>query len=359
MFAMMRRHFHPRSSNQRAQVAVLFAIMSLGIISVTGLAIDGGLEYVSQRAVQGGADTAAQSGASMLADDYLACVNGQPLPFSSSNIAAATSGIASDSSTAQGTATSQPGIDFVTYVPGTAGTGTSGTIQNDGPVAQYVTPFCNDGNWQGPDGVVGNTVNSHPTFVLRLIGINSASATATGTAIFGFAEGGSAPFSVWNALCYQSSADTPLQPGDPVLLYDPQWEHSTCGFSGADSYKGYLALSNELILPEPVGSCIQSGEGTGEKSAPPLTVGETYLVPMVSNFQKGLCPIGTPGPSGTFALTYAGLVAVTITSANSSTITGVVVNTAPTTAGLTICPVNDTHCAPGNSNAPLGVQLWQ
>jgi uncharacterized membrane protein len=76
-----------RGAQQQGQVAVLFAIAAVAIVVTAGLALDAGQSFVSQRALQAGADTAAQSGTSMLDADFTACVNSQPLPYTTSDSA--------------------------------------------------------------------------------------------------------------------------------------------------------------------------------------------------------------------------------------------------------------------------------
>ena len=361
-----RHTFDKRAEEQRGQVAVLFAIAAVAIVVTAGLALDAGQSFVAQRAIQAGADTAAQSGASMLSADYIACVNGGALPYTTANIGAAVTTIVEDAAAAQGKATTSPAptASFVTYNPLLP----APHLLNDGAIGSYTGPLCTDGAWTGPSGVQSSAANSHPTFILQLIGIRTASEAASATALFGNAQGGGAPFAVWNAFCYGATGGQ-LADGEDVVLYDPKWDQYTCGFTPPDTsaaFKGYIDPTSAITLPLTSGTCIQTGVGVGEKTgsiSPLPTVGESFLIPLISSYQKGLCPFGTPGPKGTYALTYAGMIAVTVTSVSPSgnTIIAQVTSTSPTNAGVTICPEGDTACSSpsGPPNLPVGVELYQ
>ncbi|MHB1525091.1 MAG: pilus assembly protein TadG-related protein [Candidatus Dormibacteria bacterium] len=359
----MRSHSNRR---QGGQVAVLFALAAVAIVAIAGLALDAGQSFVAQRAVQAGTDTAAQSGAAMLAADYVACVSGGTLPYTTGNIAGAVTTIVEAAAAAQGKATTTPPPTayFVTYDPSLS----APYLLIDGPISGYSVPLCTDGSWTGPSGVQSSASDTHPTFILQLVGVKTATERATGISVFGQVQGGGAPFATWDAFCYGGGTGGALGPTDPVVLYDPSWDKSTCGFKPPDTsaaFKGYIDPTAPISLPLNSGACIQTGVGVGEKTGsitnPPI-VGHTYLIPMISSYQKGLCPFGTPGPQGTYALTYAGMIAVTITSESTSgnKIVGQVVSTTPT-AGVTICPEGDTACSSSSaaSNLPVGVELYQ
>lgn len=337
-------------------MAVLFALAAVAIVVIAGLALDSGQSFVSQRALQAGTDTAAQSGAYMLLQDHAACVNGGSMPFTATNIADVVGKIASDAATAQGKATSTPTADFVTY-----NSSSTPPLTDNGPISVYSTAnLCTEGAWTGPSGVKVSATDSHPTFVLQLVGIGTATEDASGTALFGAAGGGAAPFATWNAFCYGGGTGGALAVGDQVVLLDSSWWKDTCGFGTPASFKGYIDPVSQINLPLPVPSCIQTGPGVGVKTPPALTVGQVYLVPMISSYQKGYCPGTSAANSGPYELIYAGLIAVVITSSSPTQIIGQVVNTSPTTGEISICPVGDATCASSTpTNAPFGVELYQ
>ena len=363
-----RHTFDKRAEEQRGQVAVLFAIAAVAIVVTAGLALDAGQSFVAQRAIQAGTDTAAQSGASMLSADYIACVNGGALPYTTANIGAAVTTIVEDAAAAQGKATTNPAptASFVTYNPLLP----APHLLNDGAIGSYAGSLCTDGAWTGPSGVQSSAANSHPTFILQLIGIRTASEVASATALFGQAQGVGAPFAVWDAFCYDGGTGGQLTDGDYVVLYDPTWDKSTCGAAippgTSSAFKGYIAPTYTITLPLANGTCIQTGVGVGEKTgaiSPQPTVGQPFLIPLISAYQKGLCPIGTSGPKGTYALTYAGMIAVIVTSVSPSgnSIIAQVTSTSPSNVGVTICPEGDTACSSptGPPNLPVGVELYQ
>ncbi len=340
---------------------MLFAIAAVAIVVTAGLALDAGQSFVSQRALQAGADTAAQSGTSMLDSDFTACVNSQTLPYTASDISAVVNKIVSDAAAAQGRATSPPVATFVSY-----STSPTPSLMDLGPVSSYSGQFCTAGGvWSGPTGVKVATTETRPTFVLQLLGIRTATEDAAGTAVFGYVGGGGAPFASWDALCYPGPNGAALQPTDTVVLYSSKYDKYTCGFGPPASFQGYISPITPIQLPMSSGACIQTGPGVGGKvgQEPTLTVGVTYLVPEISSFTKGYCPGYSSANSGPYKLTYAGLLAVTVIappSGDPNAIFGVVSSTDPTTSGVTICPIGDTSCSSSFGPAsPTGVELYQ
>ncbi len=351
-----RHSFDKSAEQQRGQVAVLFAIAAVAIVVTAGLALDAGQSFVSQRALQAGADTAAQSGTSMLQADFTACVNSQPLPYTTSDISAAVTKIVSDAAAAQGRATSPPVTTFVAY-----SSSATPALSDLGLVSAYTGQFCAEGGvWGGPSGVKVATTETRPTFVLQLLGIRTATEDAAGTAVFGYVGGGGAPFATWDAACYHSSSDQPLVNGDPVVLLSPVWYKYTCGFGTPASFKGYIDPITPITLPMTNPSCIQTGPGVGIKTPPTLQVGTTYLIPEIGSYTKGYCPGYNSTNAGPYMLTYTGMLAVTVTSETSTTILGQVTNTSPTVSGVTICPIGDSSCSSSFvPTSPTGVELYQ
>ena len=345
-----------RPTEQRGQVAVLFAIAAVAIVVTAGLALDAGQSFVSQRALQAGADTAAQSGTSMLDADFTACVTSKPLPYTATDISAVVTKIVSDAAAAQGGATSPPVATFVAY-----SSAATPALSSLGPVSNYTGQFCAPGGvWAGPTGVKVATTETRPTFVLQLVGMRTATEDAAGTAVFGYVGGGGAPFASWDAACYKSSSGAALVAGDTVVLLSPQWYKYTCGFGTPASFKGYIDPVTPITLPLTVPSCIQTGPGVGIKTPPSLVVGKTYLIPEISSYKKGYCPGYNSSNAGPYMLTYAGMISVTVTSETTTTILAVVNPTSPTTSQITICPIGDTSCSGSfGSTSPTGVELYQ
>jgi hypothetical protein len=226
-------------------VAVLGAIVSVALILVVGLAVAAGISYVDQGSLQAGADTAATAGATMLEADYSACLTTGILPYTSEDIASVAAGIAHKSVITLAKVTAGPAVDYVTY------TGTK--LVPVGPVAEYSGNLCLGlGEWAGPIGVNVALGNSHPTPMLSLGGIHSASEGATATADFGVVQGGGyGPF----VACAQQpvGASGPLQMGDTVLLASPSWTRaeSSCGSSAGAGFMGYLHNPSPLRLTLP------------------------------------------------------------------------------------------------------------
>ncbi len=360
----MRSH---SSQGQRGQVAVLFALAAVAIVAIAGLALDAGQAFVSQRALQAGSDTAAQSGATMLAVDYSQCVTGVTGTgdgtYSQLTLAGDVTQLAEYAAAAQGRATSAPSVTFVNYQTGSA------TVAPWSSVAS----FCTLGTWVGPSGVEVTVSDTHPTSVLGVVGINSATETAHTIALIGTATAttSGAPFGVWYELC---PGGTTLAAKDQVTLLSPQWDKTTCGPSAygpsseRGSFKGYFKLPGPLTLSSST-ECVQTGPGSGDggaSSAAPAA-GTTVLVPLIKTVYSfdSTIPSGSGCPAiaakGTFDLLVEGFVSVTINSSDpASTVTGTVNSIVTGVSGLTICPVRDTGCSsPSSSSQPVAPYIWQ
>lgn len=359
-------------TRQRGQVAVLFALAALAIVAIAGLALDAGQAFVSQRALQAGSDTAAQTGATMLAVDYNHCLSGAITstgdgPYSQSLIYSQVTTLAKYAAAAQGHATSTPTVHFVSYAPNVP--------PND--VRPWISPsFCTinsagSAGWTGPSGVEVTTSDTHPTTVLGIVGIKSATEAASSIALIGNATGaGGAPFGVWFETCISSTLGSGLPPpvNSTVTLFSPKWDQTTCGAyspsSDRASFKGYF----DLPAPMPLSSsgCIQTGAGVGSKVglANPPAPGTAVYVPFITHVWSfdttppvaSGCP--TINAKGTFDLEYVGFVSVTILPTTSaSMVQGTVRSYASVVPGLTICPVGETTCAPSNPS-PVVAYIW-
>lgn len=341
-----------RRKSQSGQVAILFALAAVAIVAVVGLAIDAGRDYVDQRALQTATDTAAQSGASLLAADFQSCVKSGTIPYTDNQITAAITQTTLAAGAAQGKVTGAPAADFVSYPK-------AGVAPSLGPVSSYTAPYCLANSWVGPAGVEVSAQDSHSTLILPVIGVTHATEAANATALFGtVAGGGGAPFAAWDAFCYKGSGGS-LAVNDQVVLLDPSWDKYTCGYGPPASFKGYIDPVNPITLPLKSGACIQTGPGVGIKSPPSLTVGQTYLIPLISGYQKGYCPGYSSSNAGPYKLTYAGMVEVVITSSSHVQIIAKVTSTSPSVQGLTICPAGDPSCVPTGGPTATGVELYK
>ncbi len=348
---------------QSGQVAVLFAIAAIGVVAIVGLALDAGQAFVAQRALQGGADTVAQSGAAMLLEDYTSCVSTPTTgdsPYTPAEIYSDLVPLLAKDAAAQGKATEPPQLQFVNYQGHSLGLVDAG----------YLNPFCTSGvGWTGPAGIEVVTKNTHHTTLLGVVGIHTASESATATALVGQVTGAAAvPFGVWSMYCPTSST-TPVAPYDPVVLQSSQWKGTTCGpnaYTGRGSFKGYFKLTAPVPVTSGTG-CIQTGPGSGDggTSSNPPSPGTLVYVPLITSVTSfgNSPPPGCPSLSvrGTFDLTYSGFVAVLISPPPSaSRVEGVVQKVvANLSSGLVICPIRDPACPSPSVSGAYTFYLWK
>gem|GEM_PF-4854182 len=346
----------PRT-NQRGQVAVLFAIAAVAVVAVVGLAVDAGTSYVDQRSLQAGSDTAATAGATMLAADFHACLTDGILPYSDADISSVVAGIADRAAAASGRVTNLPEVDYVTY----QGT----TLTDIGPVSAYGANPCSPdsgssgpGTWSGPEGVRVVADNQHHTLILQVVGVHNASESATATAAFGVVSGGGyAPFVACNVDPVAGPTSPPsnqIEVGDTVLLADPQWkkDESAC-ISGSSDFKGYLhnPVPNPITLPSssPIATSSTGGGdacGLWPTSVTGLAKGQSMVVMVpLTNSVSG---------DGHYQIQVLGLIAVKITGPVSCpSLTGVVTTIGSNGSGLLICP---STTVPNCANAPFDVK---
>jgi Flp pilus assembly protein TadG len=155
---------HPRPAPRRAargQAVVFFALMSLVLLGVLGLALDGGYLLAKRRMMQTAADAAALAGATALAGNNA----GSFTVLSTVREVAQQNGVQDPTSASQLTCT---------YLD-----------NNLEPLASPLPSSCNDSPFATGTAVsaVRVTVSeSHPTFVLRALGIGTSGAGATATA---------------------------------------------------------------------------------------------------------------------------------------------------------------------------------
>src|SRR5688572_27552570 len=67
------KSFHPQPSRESGQALVIIALLMLGLLAATGLAVDGGGLFFLQRDAQNATD------ASVLSASYAICTDGDPV----------------------------------------------------------------------------------------------------------------------------------------------------------------------------------------------------------------------------------------------------------------------------------------
>ncbi len=267
-------------------MAVLFAVLAVGIVAMVGLAFDAGRAYVDQRALQAAADTAADGGARILSQDYQACMQGQPLPNDPTAIGSTIAALVKGGTAGPGLATSYT-ADF---------TDGSGTII--GPVAgasdstwcsdwqSLTSDACGSGGSVPPPGTVQGVavtaVDLHPTELLPVVGISVAQETAKSISVFSFGCGTGENFVAWYQDC---TTLTDIGPGSQIVYYSSNhWASAIGGCAAAtvssSGFKGDLKLQglNPPIVKVP--GWINAEEGRGADVGT-VTVGEKIWIPMV------------------------------------------------------------------------------
>ncbi|HUY97949.1 MAG TPA: pilus assembly protein TadG-related protein [Verrucomicrobiae bacterium] len=288
-----------RSSRRRragGQVAVLFALAAIAIVAVVGLAFDAGRAYVDQRALQAAADTAADGGARMLAQDYDNCLNGVALTNTNTQITSAIAGLVADGVAGQGAATSST----ATF------TDSSGVVI--GPTSTTSSAsWCSASTWSptAPRGVAVTAIDAHLTELLPIVGISSAQETAKAISVFTIFTGSGEPFVAWYQGC--TSADPTntgiLAIGDTVYYHaSNHWSSLVpCETNYVNSrFKG--DLKPEGLNPNPirVGNWVNAQPGQGSWG-PDLTAGQTIWIPMIDVICDGVAPSTSAPPIGTTA----------------------------------------------------------
>ncbi len=357
---MIRGHRYPRRDS--GQVAVIAGLALVALVAITGLSVDVGRDFVDQRALQAGTDTASTAGATMLRQDYNACISTPPsqtpatLPFSSAAIDSAVLGQVASATAEQGHATGAPVVNFVDVT-----SATSYSIVS--PVASYSASLCSYNSadeaweWSGPTGVETGASDQHGTTLLRLIGITSATETAKSVAVFGLVDEATyAPFTAWYLDCGLSGTP-PLAVGDSVTLEGTNWAtQDTCGpnaVAGSSNFKGLLTspTPDPIAVPGTGGSL--TGSGSSCSSWPSsVGVGQTVTVPVIDSL------VGTGSGYSFHAL---GVATIQITTSNCpSALVGTVVNPTGPNSGYGVCLVVRSSSCPWN--APGGmtfVELFQ
>ncbi|HVB14634.1 MAG TPA: Tad domain-containing protein [Candidatus Dormibacteraeota bacterium] len=330
---------------------VLFALASLLIIGMAGLALDAGLSYLGQTGLQSASDNASLAVARMLAVDYSSenQVPAPGTPWGYSTIVSTVNHIVGANGAGSTRATS-----YQAYF--TDGSGTK--ICQFWPTAQATCPamFSLSGGLPEASGVLSASgalvipTNTHKTNVLDVLGIVQVSETAPATAIFGVVKGISAVsvgYAVYDIYC---PTGHPLAVGEQITYYSPQWKKAwPCANLGDANFKGDLhsPSPDPLIVPGWI-----SGK-SGSAAITPVKAGHTIVVPMIDcvdhgsqctePVSPGVCPASLPAglpTSGNDVMCAVGLIAIkAITNCSTgSTCTGQVVSFPSSQGGILICP---------------------
>jgi hypothetical protein len=231
----------------RGQVIIMFALMLTGLLGMVGLAMDLGYSFSQRRNTQNAADAGALAGALAV----LKQTNAQPY------VVNAVSGNQFANST------TTPTVLSCNYVPLTMKDDSTGSPWTDLGTCTSTPPT-------GATGVHVHTRESHATFFIRILGINSITTTGVATAHVQILKPipGDAPFIVcgsrtkpWtgpsnaaNAVLKKDNAAATgwsfnkNSDGIKYQIHGPQIEK--CGIQEGD-FKGYAEGSDNAGLPIP------------------------------------------------------------------------------------------------------------
>jgi hypothetical protein len=168
---MFRTHHEPRG-----QVIVIAALAIVALIAMTGLIVDGGAAFASQRATQNAADSAADAGALTLAER----LGGASAPASGWDAEVA------ERVDAAAVANNMPDyLAVYTSIDGTllgSGGGAVGSPESAAEVGKGTIPA-------GTAGVAVYGTLVSPTYFVRVLGVNGIPTSADATAVAGILTG--------------------------------------------------------------------------------------------------------------------------------------------------------------------------
>ncbi|MEA2684563.1 MAG: putative Flp pilus-assembly TadE/G-like [Chloroflexota bacterium] len=279
---------------ESGQVLVLFALAAVVLIGFVGLAVDGGRAYVDRRALQGGADTAAEAATQLLAynfhqpttpktDTDIRDAVAQQVNNSlsqGSGISAFPAAVSTDCDTSSTSAPQDKLATCAWYVDAGAklliwpagSTNAGKAVQVGGGTLPPVCPAESTDPAFGNLCTVGVSVvpqYTHPTAFVRILGDTDATERATATAIF------SPVLNVPDIAHYATAAcfhGRQIKPGDSVVIFDNQgsgWSSTFtgCGLPngvGSSNFKGWYHSpvvtnpSTSIPSPGPAGGCTQA-----------------------------------------------------------------------------------------------------
>lgn len=184
-----------RSRGQDGQSLVIFVLALLAIIAMVGLIIDGGNAYVQQRTTQNGSDSASEAGATILVRNVMAAASGGTV-LTSAQLDAAVLAAANRSAVAHGLQAFDAGPSsnssaYYTDIegnlltpPGAITTSTAAAAR----VGSGAVPSCTTGCVGGrAAGVAAYGNRTFSTLISGAVGFSSFQASATATAVGGYA----------------------------------------------------------------------------------------------------------------------------------------------------------------------------
>lgn len=306
----------PGGAHERGQVAILFALMAVVLVAGVGLALDAGLGYMNRTTLQGAADTASQTGATILAADFRAGSVTSPFDYTQfqgyvQTDLEYTTGGPTKAHAFSGflvTSTSQTSLCIPTgslpltipappsnqcivcqFYPASTSTGTV-------PACTSIPSTSSGGPAVNAVEVVPTNANSTP--LLGVVGINSSSQSADAITAFNLVNGvPNPPYTVWYD-CY-SPTDSPWspskgqpQPGSLVQYYNNAGgsggyqQNAACGDPNDTnaSFKGNLSNVQPSTATVPGWINAQSGTNAGQLVGIPK--GTKFLLPYVDCLGK-------------------------------------------------------------------------
>lgn len=355
-----------RRFGQGGQVVVLFMLVSVVLVGMVGLVVDSGTSYVHSRTLQAATDVAAESGDVLLTADLKTNTALNPVPYSTADICTAIE--TSISSTGTGSAATNGWAAYFTDL--------SGNVVG--------TAFCPSPPGGAPPstafGIKVTATATSPTYFMGVLGINTATQSAAGTAvvqqILSVDNSALAPWMVWFQDCNarpagsaQSVPGPALVPGDTVVLQDNSFmANDTCGptaVASSNSFKGYMhdcANGSGSCAPVPI-----SGSGTSGTSVSSggNAFGTDPMLPILQAAEANGTPVIVPvadaisGNGTNYSLTISGFVEVSIakgTDLKSLPVTGTVVGSGviPFSSADTVC---QSVCTYDNPNTTTAITL--
>lgn len=370
--APLRRFLELRS--QRGQALVIVALGAIVLVGVAGLAVDGGRAYVDRRALQSGADSAADSGMRMLLLDFHESQKSPPSqPYSDTQISAAVD------TSVRGTLSAGSGLsNYTAFYIDSDGTHI-GAVGSGFPAAVCTVvgqTLCLAGVEVLPNYL-------HSTFLLGALGAPQSSEAARSASVYRLCtpgrtclNGGIAPFTVWDQDCRplphppdnsasSSTEDTDsLVAGDVVTIADGQWskpDHfpTNCGdgkSTTSSSFKGNIDTCTKSVCTFTTETPSAPCDGTGTHNPGQATIhlndclfgsggvsagqefcaasGTTYIFPMIDSID---------GSGTTYDFHVSGFALGTVQTANKGCPGG---SSTATATILTLCLAgsDSTNC---------------
>ena len=277
------------ASTRSGQAIVLFAVVSVGLLGLVGLAIDGGQALLNRRAMQASADSAAEASARMLAANFRTTGSAASGLYSDTDI----SKVVCDTATGSQSGGS-PGLtcatDVVAYYTDAGGQRVAG------PVAV--------GGGSIPSAAHGVEVTSrdpaHSTRFVQLVGFKTAQEAAKGSSTFSAVQSvdvtqpDSGPWVVWFKTC-NYSVNPPVEGGsikigDDVVFRDNGFANdAACGDPAwqvnGNGFKGFLKSEDDCNghpnVYQQGDACSSSGNAIGQEPTQNVVNAHDNQTPLV------------------------------------------------------------------------------